>query len=591
MNETPQNQPPAGTPTGPTPTGPTPIDRLTLPIPPTGHFTAQPFVQYQSHGYAPFPTYPQPPRRPSPTLGQRVAKAAESGLIGKILAGVGVAITLSGIVMLLVLAAQAGLLRPEIRVAGGGILAAVLAGLGVWTGRIPERRPGAVALVATGIAGLLFDVLAMSTIYGWLPEIAALAVAGLIAGVGLGVAHRWNSQTLTLMVSIPMLVLSPVVTRGVDEALIGFLLVYAAASLWIQVGRSWLAVFVVNTAAVMFPSLIFTQISDQPWLANGFALTAIAIAIGSSLLLVRSANHPEVVALTSGFAAAPLLFAAGSLGAAAFAVLAAGSAMYLVAAFSTTRFVTRDARVMWLATAIVHLLVTAGYVLDADYRPSAIMTIGLLLAVAAPFAGDLALVVRVAGTAFSGIGVLALTGSGALHQLFSAHLQADDGTHASLLVGGLMGLAATALVTWSWADLYPESAHQLTVAGSAVGLWLITTVALASAHLTTSDADTAFRAGHAAATITWGIAAAAALLWARRLAGADRAVVLTAGLAVMAAAIAKLFLFDLAALDGIFRVIAFIVVGLILLALGVSYAQKLGEAEPSETTPQARPAA
>ena len=54
-------------------------------------------------------------------------------------------------------------------------------------------------------------------------------------------------------------------------------------------------------------------------------------------------------------------------------------------------------------------------------------------------------------------------------------------------------------------------------------------------------------------------------------------VVLAAGLTVMAAAVAKLFLFDLAALDGVFRVAAFIVIGLVLLGLGVSYAQRVGD--------------
>ena len=50
-------------------------------------------------------------------------------------------------------------------------------------------------------------------------------------------------------------------------------------------------------------------------------------------------------------------------------------------------------------------------------------------------------------------------------------------------------------------------------------------------------------------------------------------------MAVIAAAVAKLFLFDLAALDGVFRVIAFIVVGLLLLSLGVAYAQSLSSDE------------
>jgi uncharacterized membrane protein len=38
---------------------------------------------------------------------------------------------------------------------------------------------------------------------------------------------------------------------------------------------------------------------------------------------------------------------------------------------------------------------------------------------------------------------------------------------------------------------------------------------------------------------------------------------------------AKLFLFDLGTLDGIFRVVAFIVVGLVLLAMGTGYARSL----------------
>ncbi|GAA4671672.1 DUF2339 domain-containing protein [Gordonia humi] len=566
MNQTPQNQPPAGT-------GPTPVDRLTPPLPPTYPVPGQPHVQYQSGNYTPFA--PPVPGPPPPTVSQRLAKAAENGLIGKILAGIGVAITLSGIVMLLVLAAQAGLLRPELRVAGGAVLAAGLVGLGIWVGRTPQRRPGAVALVATGIAGLLFDVLAAGAFYHWLPGVAALAVAGLVAGVGLGVAHRWNSQTLTLMVSIPMLILAPVVTGGVDETLVGSMLIYAAVTLWVQVGRNWLSVFIVNTAAVMIPSLIFALTSDDAWLASGFGLAGIAIAVGSSVLLVRSTGIPEIIAVTSAFAAIPLMFGAQRIDVVASAALVIGALAYLAAAFTTTRFVNRGVRSIWLVAAVVQLLAALGYLLDADYRPSGFIVVGLLLAVAAPAARDLALPVRISGTSFTGIGILVMIGDGAARLLFADHLLPTDASHTSLLIGSLMGLAATGLITWSWADSYPAAAHRLTVAGGMVGLWLVSTAVLSIAHLITDDAAAAFRAGHSTATIVWGVTAAAALLWARRLDGADRATVLSAGLAVMAAAVAKLFLFDLSALDGVFRVLAFIVVGLILLGLGVAYAQKL----------------
>jgi uncharacterized membrane protein len=48
-----------------------------------------------------------------------------------------------------------------------------------------------------------------------------------------------------------------------------------------------------------------------------------------------------------------------------------------------------------------------------------------------------------------------------------------------------------------------------------------------------------------------------------------------------AAAMAKLFLFDLGTLDGIFRVVAFIVVGLVLLAMGSGYARSLAQQDRS----------
>ena len=65
-----------------------------------------------------------------------------------------------------------------------------------------------------------------------------------------------------------------------------------------------------------------------------------------------------------------------------------------------------------------------------------------------------------------------------------------------------------------------------------------------------------FLAGHMAATICWIGIAAALFVYALRRAGRERTAPITAGLALTAAATAKLFLFDLATLDGIFQVAA-----------------------------------
>ena len=71
--------------------------------------------------------------------------------------------------------------------------------------------------------------------------------------------------------------------------------------------------------------------------------------------------------------------------------------------------------------------------------------------------------------------------------------------------------------------------------------------------------------------------AAALFVLAARRAREDRSLPIAGGLALVAAAMAKLFLFDLGTLDGMFRVAVFIVVGLVLLGMGAGYARLLAQ--------------
>lgn len=103
------------------------------------------------------------------------------------LAVAGVAVTLIGVVLLLVLAAQAGILRPEIRVGAGALLAAALVAVGCRINSRDGGRVGGIALAATGIAAAYFDVLAVTTIYEWIAAPVGLVLA---AAVG-GAVSRW----------------------------------------------------------------------------------------------------------------------------------------------------------------------------------------------------------------------------------------------------------------------------------------------------------------------------------------------------------------------------------------------------------------
>jgi uncharacterized membrane protein len=94
----------------------------------------------------------------------------------------------------------------------------------------------------------------------------------------------------------------------------------------------------------------------------------------------------------------------------------------------------------------------------------------------------------------------------------------------------------------------------------------------------TGNAEGGFTAGQTGATLLW--FATAALLLMRGLRGSTVAV--PAGLAITALSVGKLLFFDLAYLDGIARVLSFIVGGLIVLGMGAGYAQALERARRTE---------
>ena len=159
-------------------------------------------------------------------------------------------------VLLLVLAAQAGILRPEVRVVAGAALAAVLVAAGWLLNRRPGGRVGAIALAATGIATAYIDVIAVTTIYGWVSAPVGLVMAAIVAVAGLLLARRWDTEHLGLLVLVPLIGLAPVVADGFTPLLVGFMLALSAASVPVQLGRDWVAMHAARMAVSTLPLLV-----------------------------------------------------------------------------------------------------------------------------------------------------------------------------------------------------------------------------------------------------------------------------------------------------------------------------------------------
>lgn len=104
--------------------------------------------------------------------------------------------------MLLVLAAQAGFFGPPLRVLGGALLSGALVFAGVRVHGRPGGKVGAIALAATGFAGMYLDVVAASVLYGWVTTPLAVAIAFGIAAAGVALGVKWDSESLALMIDL-----------------------------------------------------------------------------------------------------------------------------------------------------------------------------------------------------------------------------------------------------------------------------------------------------------------------------------------------------------------------------------------------------
>ncbi|MGY4709050.1 DUF2339 domain-containing protein [Mycolicibacterium sp. CBM1] len=542
------------------------LDRVSGP-PPVPAPVAQPVAR---------PYWPPPP---PPVVAQQrpsvVVRDPDRSWIGKALAVAGVAVTLVGVVLLLVLAAQAGLLRPELRVAAGAALAAALVGVAVRLHARAGGRVGAIALSATGIAAAYLDLMAVTTIYHWVAAPVALAIGALVGGSGLSLARRWGSQELAVLVLVPLVVLAPFITDGLTLLLIGFMMALSAAALLVQIGRDWLWMHVARTAAVTVP-LLFALLaahfgsSEDAWLLGAAAGLGALLAVIGALVLLPSTGNRVAMALVSVTGFSPALVAGIAVDRWLAALLAAAlSAALLAIVLISERLpgVPGVVKQVWSATSAVAALLAITVAFRGELASPVLLALAAVVAVTA----RRDVVGRWAATGLGIVGAAMF-----VHQvppeLLTNGVSVPVGTAVSTLAASVLLAAWAGSVARSW------SGREFGAAWVAAGLATVyaVTAFTVTAGVLIGGPQNGFLAGHMAATICW-IASAAGLFAAalRMVRPEQRTGPIAAGLVLTAAAMSKLFLFDLGTLDGIFRVVAFIVVGLVLLAMGTGYARSL----------------
>ncbi|SFH90458.1 Predicted membrane protein [Amycolatopsis regifaucium] len=527
----------------------------------------QPYQQYQQ------PRPPQQPYRPyqpvpKVTLGEKLSK---EGVGSRLLAWIGGAVTLLGVVLFLVLAIQRGWFGPLPRVIGGAVLGAALVGIGLRLHRTPAGRTGAFAVAATGIGALYLDAIAATTMYEYLPAYVGLAIGLLIAVGGLLLAVRWKSSLLATAVVLGCVVCAPIITQGFTAELVAFLLVVQVASTPVQLRQSWPSVAVAAGIPPLVASVFSTAFTG---FGGSTANTAAALAaggVGIALALIVTAKRPGDAAALAllAVAPAPSLLAALFLPKTPAVLVTATVALVLLGVWAAGQWLNGWTGDLAGAAGLLAALQTTMTLFDGSARSAILLGEGVLLAL-------VALWTKKHVALFGGLGFAVIGGMIALAfdvppTLFFLIRNRPDADLAAALLVAVAILAVSITLPWvaHRLGLFKAASENVVpwLLAGVCGLYGAGAMVLCGALLAVPGRS-GFLVGHVVITVSWTVAALVLLI--RGIAAVSLRVI---GFVLVGAAVLKLVLFDLSALDGLARVAAFLLAGLVLLGAGTRYAK------------------
>ena len=585
-----------GPPTGTRPGAPPPP-------PPRGPFASPPGPAGTASPWAPPPARPpvRPPAPPRRSAGLRLPRVTGA----RLLAVTGAGVTLIGVVLLLVLAASRGWFGAEARVVLGAVVGLALVGAGVTLrsrraaaasdGTVPAADPGPVSLAATGITALYLTVAAATSLYDLLPAPVALVPALLVAGGGLVLADRWRRHGLALGVVVGAGLLLPLVVSSPGALLTALFVVLVVVTLPGAVRRGWSSLVAVAVLGATLAGLVSTGVVVTASGGTGAPVAELTAAVAALVLVAAVASlvllrgHPSgadarppslvvVACLVVTLPALPLLALAGSLPRPVGAIVDVVAVLVLLGVAAVAE------RGAWRVPATPALATTAAAtaaVVGLQAIPLALtgvavggvfLAVAIVLAVAARGTGRVG--VLIAAGVFGLIGaLLALARDLPLDVVVDGRIDGRAEMLAMAVVGVLViGTAATLLAALGRLGLL-ATRDRSAIATALLGLLglygaagVVVTVALAI-----SPTRTGFLVGHVLVTISWVALALVLLVRGPRTEAVNLPRVL--GGVLVVAAVAKLVLFDLHALDGLARVAVFLGAGLVLLVAGARYAR------------------
>ena len=511
---------------------------------------------------------PVPPPEPMRLEPPEPRPDLEELLGGRVLGWVGGSAIVLGAVFFLVMAVSRGWIDEPTRVVLAFLGSTALVGVGLYLYERQGQTQAALAAVASGLAALYASDTAATQLYHLIAPALGLGVAALVGAAGTAIAVRWSSRVVAGIGIVGALLAPALVDAGTSGVTLAFMAIALLSSTGVLLWQRWdwlaAASFLVSAPqlGVWIADTYKEHLGRTLVVLALFWLIYVAAAIGYELRVPVPTLRASSASLL--LADAVLIAGAGYLVLRAQHHEDAGTAWVIGLAFVYVALGAGGFRGR-MSSEIGALLAAVGIGLSA---------IGLALALSGPAlvvgwsaeAVVLAWVARRTGERRAELGV------GLFLVLAVGHVLAFEAPPSSLLVGvDSLARAAIAIAVVGSAALAVSLLFEAAAGGlqvvAAVAFVYLPSVAIVDTW-TTGDASNPGQTPQLLLSALWGATGLAALVVG--LVRDERRLRL-AGLTLLAIAVAKVFLFDLAKLESIYRVLSFVALGLLLLSGAFAY--------------------
>jgi uncharacterized membrane protein len=504
-----------------------------------------------------------------------------------VLAWLGGSAVVLGVVFFLVMAVSRGWIDEPTRTVLAFLGSSALLGGGLWLHERKGRTDAARAAVAAGIFGLYATLVVATSVYGLFSPGVGLVCALLIGAVATGIAVRWESRIVAALGIVGALLAPVLVDAGTSYSALAFMAVALCSAVGVLLWRrwNWLALVAFVVSAPQLGDWVYNEYQQRLGLVLVVLLAFWALYAVAAIGYELRTHSPDRLPYASWLL---LLLATLFTAAAGYSVLsdtdhASGAIAWIV------------------GLALAHIVLGAFALRQAINREigSLLIAVGLVLTAIA-FADALGGPVLVAGWALQAVLLSYLArrasaeperfGSDAQRLLMGAVV------YISLAFGHVLFFEAPPDALRHGLDSLPRAAVALVIASAAAVVcarlvrelradWSAIGEVLAAAGLAYlgsvvivdrwgAYADgTPRQGGQVVLSAYWTLLGVGSLV-----AGLfrDDKRLRIGGLLLLGLAVLKVFLYDLANLEQIYRVLSFIGLGLLLLASAFAYQRVRG---------------